>query len=76
MYFRNELYLTDRKNQMQSPGPVKSSRPVPILQELEKKVVEKKRLPETREQAVWVGRMKTFLAVRRFGLLLAKAEKV
>ena len=39
-------------------------------------MVEKKRLPETREQAVWVGRMKTFLAVRKFGLLLAQAEKV
>ena len=54
----------------------KSSQPVPVLQDLEKKEVEKKRLPETREQAVWVGRMKTFLAVRKFGLLLAQAEKV
>ena len=49
----------------------KSSQPVPVLQDLEKK-----RLPETREQAVLVGRMKTFLAVRKFGLLLAQAEKV
>ena len=54
----------------------KSSQPVPVLQDLEKKEVEKKRLPETREQAVLVGRMKTFLAVRKFGLLLAQAEKV
>ena len=54
----------------------KSNQPVPVLQDLEKKEVEKKRLPETREQAVWVGRMKTFLAVWKFGLLLAQAEKV
>ena len=31
----------------------KSSQLVPVLQDLEKKEVEKKRLPETREQAVW-----------------------
>ena len=54
----------------------KSNQPVPVLQELEGKVVEKKRLPETREQAVWVDRMKTFLAIRKFGLLLSQAVKV
>ena len=56
---------------------VKSSRPVPTSEKVEeKKVVERKRLPETREQAVWVDRMKTFLAIRKFGLLLSQAVKV
>ena len=37
-----------------SPAPAKSSRPVPALQELEEKVVERNRLPETRESG-WAG---------------------
>ena len=37
-----------------SPAPAKSSRPVPALQELEEKMVERNRLPETRESG-WAG---------------------
>ena len=60
-----------------SKGPVKSNRPAPAVEKKEEKEkVEKKRLPETSDQSVWVGRMRTYLAARKFGLLLAQAEKL
>ena len=58
-----------------APATAKSSRPVPAAEKREEKA-ERRRLPETSELSVWVGRMRTFLALRKFGLLLSQAEKL
>ena len=62
------------------PPPLSSSRsikkiaPAPVKKE-EELVSRKTRLAETKEKSVWVGRLRSLLTGRQFGLLLVKLEK-
>ena len=73
--------MSSSQGSVKSRGPSQPGRPVPVaVKEVEKekkveKEVEKKRLPESSEQSVWVGRLKTLLAARKFGMLLVQVKK-
>ena len=69
--------VSSSQGSVKSRGPSQPGRPVPVaVKEKVEEKEEKERLPETSEQSVWVGRLKTLLAARKFGMLLVQMEKM